>query len=185
MRKAHFLGQNSVESRDYTSMVEDNNDGTPVSGERYEGRADFGNTHRGDGARYIGRDVLQLTRRDIYDRVGTKVDRWHQAHDDVAQTESASPMCLTESIDLVDHPERPSAFPGAIETACAFWLNHNINHYADQDSVLLVTQAISGGLLNLSERVARTEKAKRLLAAPTDTELQRGLRGVAKEDAQQ
>lgn len=166
LRKAHFLGQTSVESRDYTSMFEDRNDHRPVAGKRYEGKRVLGNTHPGDGAKYIGRGMLQLTGRYNYEKVGGALDRWHVEHDQPAAGDEPGPMCLTRRLDLGNHPERASEFPAAIETACQYWVMRNINRWADKDDPIGVTHAINTRLLALGERTARTKKAKDLLVLP-------------------
>ena len=175
LRKAHFLGQTSVESRDFTSMYEDNNDHTPIDGKKYEFRKSLGNTSSGDGAKYIGRGMLQLTGRDNYRRIGNSINDWHMKHDSVTAEDDPSPMCLTRKLDLVNHPERVSEFPAAIETACAYWVGRHINLYADEDNARGVTHCINTILRALDERVERTEKAKRLLDAPDEPEVGKAL----------
>lgn len=165
LRKAHFLGQSSVESRDYTSMYEDKNDHSPVSGQHYEHKHDLGNTHPGDGATYIGRGMLQLTGRSNYETYGDAVDTWHEEHDNLEEPNYASPMCLSRRLDLTHHPQRASDFPAAIETACAYWIGRHINRYADKDDAEGVTHCINSALLELGKREQRTEKAKTLLYA--------------------
>lgn len=176
LRKAHFLGQSSVECSDFTSMYEDNEDHTPIDGKKYEGKKNLGNTRPGDGAKYIGRGMLQLTGRDNYRRVGSSVNDWHMKHDAPAVEDDASPMCLTRKLDLVNHPERVSEFPAAIETACAYWVGRHINLYADNDDVPGVTHCINARYAKLVERTARTADAKRLLDAPDGPEVEQAVR---------
>ena len=163
-------------------MFEDYDDHRPVDGKRYENKQVLGNTHPGDGAKYIGRGMLQLTGRYNYDRVGSALDRWHVEHDVPIRESSAGPMCLTGKLDLVNHPEGASGFPAAIETACEFWTMNHINLYADKDDPVLVTRKINTALAQLPQRISRTKQAKALLLRPEDGDIENALRRTAGMD---
>lgn len=83
LRQAHFLAQVGHESGELRYNEE------LASGAAYEGRTDLGNTQRGDGPRFKGRGLIQLTGRANYARYGTAIGRnltvnnqWAQVADD-------------------------------------------------------------------------------------------------------
>lgn len=134
LRQAHFLAQCAHESAGMRTTVE------YASGKEYEGRKDLDNTHPGDGVRYKGRGLIQLTGRANYAAYGKKL-----------------------GIDLVGHPDLAAAFPAAIETAALYWNDHNLNDAADANDIALITKRINGGLNGLQSRKALFVKAKKAL----------------------
>ena len=135
LRQAHFLAQCAHESAGMRTTTE------YASGKEYEGRKDLGNTQPGDGVRFKGRGLIQLTGRANYAAYGKKL-----------------------GIDLVSHPETAAAFPAAILTAGQYWADHGLNAFADKDDVLTITKRINGGTNGLAERKAYLAKAKKALA---------------------
>jgi putative chitinase len=113
---------------------------TPTQ-ERYEGRADLGNTESGDGSRYRGRGYIQLTGRANYARAGAAL-----------------------ALDLVDQPQLLEAPQTAIRTAAWFWKEHGLNELADNDEFEKITRKINGGLNGYTQRCALWESAKEVLA---------------------
>nr|WP_295083031.1 glycoside hydrolase family 19 protein [uncultured Roseateles sp.] len=113
---AHFLAQLAHESGSFLYPEE------LASGEAYEGRNDLGNTQPGDGRRFKGRGLIQLTGRANY-------TRYSQA----------------SGQDFVSHPERIANEPLlAVDVACWFWADKRIGPMADRDDVKAVTKAING-----------------------------------------
>lgn len=137
-RLAHFLAQVTHESGGFRYMKEIW--GPTPAQVRYEGRADLGNNHPGDGHRYMGRGLIQLTGRANYARFGPRI-----------------------GIDLVAHPER-AAEPGpAVQLAVAYWNDRGLNAYADRDDVVGITKKINGGTNGLADRKHALARAKQVL----------------------
>lgn len=123
-RQAAFLAQVAVESGSLRYTLE------LASGDEYEGRADLGNTHPGDGPRYKGRGLLQITGRANYAACGAAL-----------------------GMDLLTTPELLEAPQGACRSAGWYWHTHRLNDYADTDSFGTLTRAINGGYNSLDDRI--------------------------------
>jgi putative chitinase len=134
-RQAHFLAQLAHESDHFKTTEE------YATGAAYEGRRDLGNTQPGDGKRFKGRGLIQLTGRANY---------------------AAASKALGE--DYVGNPELVERFPAAAIVSGWFWDSHELNRHADNDDILAVTKAINGGTNGLDSRVAHLDSAKAALA---------------------
>lgn len=135
LRIAHFLGQTCHESAGFRTAEEF------ASGENYEGRADLGNNRPGDGVRYKGRGLLQLTGRANYRDFGQKL-----------------------GVDLEGHPELAAEPVLSLKIACEFWKKKNISQLCDADDIVEVTRRINGGQNGLDDRRTYTAKAKAAIA---------------------
>lgn len=135
LRIAHFLGQTCHESAGFRTTEEF------ASGQAYEGRADLGNTQPGDGARYKGRGLLQLTGRANYRALGA-----------------------TLGVDLENHPELAAEPVLSLKIACEYWKRKAINQPSDIDDLVEVTRRVNGGRNGLDDRRAYTIKAKAAIA---------------------
>lgn len=100
-----------------------------ASGEEYEGRADLGNTHPGDGPRYKGRSPIQLTGRANYRAYGHAL-----------------------GLPLEQHPELAAEHKNGWRIAALFWSSHGLNQLADQGDFLTITKRINGGTNGLASR---------------------------------
>jgi putative chitinase len=100
----------------------------------------MGNTEEGDGWRFRGRGLKQLTGRDNYTRFGASID-----------------MTAEEAAEYVATPS------GAIESACWFWDANNLNDIADTDNVVKMTKKINGGNIGLEDRQKRYKHAMEVL----------------------
>lgn len=107
---------------------------------RYENNAGLGNTQPGDGYRFRGRGLIQLTGRANYAKYGSFLKR---------------DLTSGNNPDLVAQPDL------AVDAASWFWDTHGLNAYADKDDVLSITKRINGGTLGLDERKAFLASAKK------------------------
>lgn len=107
----------------------------------YADRMGNGDEASGDGWRYRGRGLIQLTGKDNYQRFGQAVD----------QDAVASPDQLAENPDL------------AVATAGWYWDSRNLNEYADQDDIKQITRRINGGYNGLEDREEYLARAKNVL----------------------
>jgi putative chitinase len=103
----------------------------------YGGR--MGNTQPGDGWRFIGRGLLQITGRDSYARYGQAL-----------------------GIDLVGSPDLAFAATSCLQIAAEEWTAAGSNAFADADSLRKVTRAINGGYVGLASRQEWLTKAKQV-----------------------
>jgi putative chitinase len=134
LRQAHFLGQCAHECDRFCTLEE------YASGRAYEGRRDLGNIREGDGVRFKGRGILQTTGRANYSRAATRLN-----------------------LPLLDQPDLLATPGPALEAACLYWQDRNLNRLADRDDTLAVTRAINGGTNGLDDRRVLTVRAKRVL----------------------
>lgn len=100
----------------------------------------MGNTEEGDGWRFRGRGLKQLTGRENYTNFGKSVG-----------------MTAEEAAEYVATPA------GAIESACWFWDAKNLNKIADTDDVKKMTKIINGGSIGLEDRQKRYSHALQVL----------------------
>ena len=107
---------------------------------RYEGREDLGNTQEGDGFKYRGRGLIQLTGRANYQR--------------------ASDALAT---DFIGAPELLAEPDYAVRSAMWFWQSHGLNELADVGQFEHITRIINGGLNGEGERLALYEVAMEVL----------------------
>jgi putative chitinase len=134
-RQASFIAQVGHESGQFVYVRE------IASGSAYEGRADLGNTHPGDGVRYKGRGLIQVTGRANY-----------------------TACMLALDIDCVEHPELLEQPVNACRSAAWFWKAHGLNELADAGDQKAVCKRVNGGYNGLAERLAFFDVAQRVLA---------------------
>ena len=137
-RKAAFLAQVAHESGSLLYVRE------IASGSAYEGRADLGNTEPGDGVRFKGRGLIQITGRANY-RICSKA-------------------LFGEEKTLLLHPEILEAVVPACRSAAWFWQSHDLNALADLGGFRAITRAINGGFNGYPDRVSLYERAQSVLS---------------------
>jgi predicted chitinase len=134
LRETAFLAQLAHESGELRYMEE------IASGAAYEGRANLGNTHPGDGKRYKGRGPIQLTGRANYTKYGQLL-----------------------GLDLVNNPTIAATKEVGFRIAGQFWKLNGLNELADQQKFETITRRINGGINGLPDRIKYYERAKRVM----------------------
>lgn len=162
-RVAGFIAQGQHESADFTILQENLNysaqglrrifpkyfpdDATAMQYQRkpemianrvYGGRMGNGPEASGDGFKFRGRGVLQLTGRSNYTQCSRDL-----FGDDT----------LANDPDLVRTPEY------AIITACWFWYKNKLNEICDKGDIVLLSKRINGGTIGLEDRIAHWNAA--------------------------
>ncbi len=99
-----------------------------------------GNEASGDGWKFCGRGLIQLTGRNNYES-------------------------FAESIEtpVEEIPEYLATFEGAAQSACWFWETNNLNKWADQGEMVTLTKKINGGTLGLEDRIKHYKHALEVL----------------------
>lgn len=113
-----------------------------IANKIYGGRMGNGDESTGDGFRYCGRGLIQLTGKENYS--------WFAA---------------SLEMPVEDLPEYLGTFEGAVQSACWFWETNNLNQWADKDDILTLTKRINGGTIGLEDRKKHYEHAKHILGA--------------------
>ena len=110
----------------------------------YGGRMGNGDEESGDGWKFHGRGILQITGKDNY-------------------TECSKAIYGDER--LLDTPELLTEKDGAVASACWFWNTRQLNAWSDAENIREVTRRINGGYNGLADRQARYTKALGALSA--------------------
>jgi putative chitinase len=139
VRMAAFLAQVGHESGGLHWLTE--LWGPTEAQRRYEGREDLGNVQAGDGFKFRGRGLIQITGRHNYEGVGVAL-----------------------ATDFIADPDQLSEPEYAVRSAMWFWQSHGLNELADAGDFERITKIINGGLNGQAERLALWEAAKDALA---------------------
>lgn len=102
----------------------------------YANRMGNGDEASGDGWRYRGRGLIQLTGKDNYTFFAGSLD-----------------IPVEEAADYL------ATFEGAAQSACFYWEQNNLNRFADANDVRGLTRAINGGFIGLEDRIKHTNHA--------------------------
>jgi putative chitinase len=111
-----------------------------IANKVYGNRMGNGDESSGDGYRYCGRGLIQLTGKDNYTRYAQSLE---------ISVEEASEHLLT--------------FEGCVQSAAWFWENNNLNQWADKGDILTLTKRINGGTIGLEDRIKHYNHAVHVL----------------------
>lgn len=138
-RIIHFFAQCAHESAGFY-WLEEQGDNAYFT-ENYEGRDDLGNTQPGDGAKFSGHGLIQVTGRNNHTNVAKKT-----------------------GIDCVNNPKLLAKYPGALAGSLVWWQDNDMNSLCDNGlddaDVTAVTKRINGGTNGLNDRLNRTDQLK-------------------------
>jgi putative chitinase len=108
----------------------------------YGGRMGNGPEESGDGFRYCGRGLIQLTGKNNYTFFAGSLE-----------------------MPVEDVPEYLATFEGAVQSACWFWESNNLNREADAGDIKTMTRKINGGFIGLEDRIKHYEHALHVFGA--------------------
>jgi putative chitinase len=108
--------------------------------------ARLGNTQPGDGWRFRGGGIKQLTGRNNYTIFAKGIGKTPEQAADYVRTKQ-----------------------GALESACWFWSTNNLNSFADARDIVGMSRRINGGDIGLADRTARWNAALKILSSNTST----------------
>jgi len=100
-----------------------------IANRAYGNRMGNGPEESGDGWRYCGRGLIQLTGKNNY-----------TAYADSLQ------------ISVEEAVEHMQTFEGCVQSACWFWEANNLNQWADKGDIKTLTRKINGGVIGLADR---------------------------------
>ncbi len=134
-RLAVFIGQCAEESAGFQTTIE------YASGRAYDGRRDLGNVEPGDGPRFKGRGLIQITGRANYAAASKEM-----------------------GVDFIADPAKLATFPYAAWAADRYWKMRNINAAIDRvvslaDKARVATRIVNGGYNGLAVRQRFTKAA--------------------------
>jgi putative chitinase len=164
LRAAHFLAQIFHESNGLKSTIENLNysmnglkstfskyfthsseleayarQPEKIANRVYANRMGNGNEKSGDGWKYRGRGVIQLTGKSNYSLFGEKMD-----------------------YDFINNPELAKRPEISVIIAGWYWNKSNLNYHADNDDIVTITKRINGGENGLQDRIEIKERLKGL-----------------------
>jgi putative chitinase len=111
-----------------------------IANKVYASRMGNGDESSGDGYRYCGRGLIQLTGKNNYQSFADSLE-----------------------MNVEDVPEYLATFEGAAQSACWFWESNNLNQWADKGDILTLTKRINGGTIGLDDRIKHYQHALHVL----------------------
>jgi putative chitinase len=166
-RIAAFIGETYVESAGYTALHENLNyqaaslmrvwpsrfptmeianqyahNQEMIANRAYCDRMGNGPESSGDGWKYCGRGLIQVTGHDNYQSLADSLE-----------------------MDIAELPAYLQTFEGAVQSACWFWEANNLNQFADAWDIKTLSIRINGGTHGLDERIQRCDAARHILGS--------------------
>jgi putative chitinase len=121
------------EARQYEKQPE------KIANRVYANRMGNGDEASGDGFRHLGRGLIQLTGKNNYTLFAASIDT-----------------------PVEEIPEYLQTFEGAVQSACWFWEQNNINQWADKRDILTMSKRINGGTIGMEDRIMKYNKALKM-----------------------
>lgn len=112
-----------------------------IANKVYASRMGNGDERSGDGWKYRGRGLIQLTGKNNYENFA---------------------MSIEESVD--ETVKFLETYEGAVQSACWFWEANNLNDLADKLDIKLMTKKINGGYIGLEDRIKHINHAVHVLS---------------------
>jgi putative chitinase len=106
----------------------------------YANRMGNGDEASGEGFKYAGKGIIQLTGKDNYTRFAQSLE-----------------------ISVEDAAEYMKTFEGAAQSACWFWETNNLNKFADAGDLKTMTRVINGGYKGMEDRELQFARISKLL----------------------
>lgn len=143
-----FIAQVAWESANFTAVIE------KASGSLYEGSERLGNIYPGDGPKFKGRGLIQITGRNNY---------------------TSCSKALFQDLRLLDNPDILATPQYAVMSACWYWQGWKLNEVCDEPEewthpgehhytkIQWMTVEINGGLNGIAGRVANYQRARQVL----------------------
>jgi putative chitinase len=113
-----------------------------IANRAYANRMGNGPEESGDGWKFCGRGLIQLTGKSNYERYAQSLE-----------------------IDLDEASEHLTTFEGCVQSAAWFWEANNLNQWADAGDILTLTKRINGGTIGLDDRIKHYNHAMHVLGA--------------------
>jgi len=113
-----------------------------IANRAYANRMGNGPEESGDGWKFCGRGLIQLTGKDNYSRYAQSLE-----------------------ISLDEASEHLTTFEGCVQSAAWFWEANNLNQFADKGDILMLTKRINGGTIGLEDRIKHYNHACHILGA--------------------
>jgi len=113
-----------------------------IANRAYANRMGNGDEASGDGWRYLGRGLIQLTGKENYSWFAASIET-----------------------PVEEMPEYLQTFEGAVQSACWFWDQNGLNKFADSRDIQTMSRRINGGTIGLDDRIQKYNKYLKIVGA--------------------